>query len=89
MDNESYKEEKRKFSNKWLALFPWVTYDNIKDLMFCKICLQYSNPNEKNVFIKGSSSFNINSLNTHQTGPYHQRSINNQIASERTNLLKI
>lgn len=32
------KKNKRSFQKKWLERWPWLSYDEENDLMFCKVC---------------------------------------------------
>ena len=53
----SKKSIKRQgFKYEWLSSFPWLRYDNINKLMYCKLCNSHSKKN--NFATKG----NINEI---------------------------
>jgi hypothetical protein len=67
---------KRGFSQKWLAEFPWVTFNDDKELMFCKVCRLYPNiANTSSTLYTGAGAgktgFRRETLNWHNTSTEH------------------
>lgn len=53
--------EERKFQNKWLTLWPWLSFDG--EAMFYNICAKHG---KKNKMTTGSKTFKISSLMGHK-----------------------
>ena len=49
----------RKFRPLWQKTFPWLQYDEQKDLMLCAICLKHK---KNNAFTKGTNNFRFSTL---------------------------
>ena len=53
--------EERKFQNKWLTLWPWLSFDG--EAMFCKICVKHG---KKNTMTTGCKTLKTSSLTRHE-----------------------
>ena len=53
--------DERKFQNKWLTLWPWLSFEG--DAMFCKICLKHG---KKNTMTSCCKTFKTSSMTGHE-----------------------
>ena len=70
LDRSRKYEENRKriFLPAWRETFPWVDHDELKHVLFCKICRKHK-PHlaTKTGFVKGSTNFQSSGLRRHET----------------------
>ncbi|CAL1300322.1 unnamed protein product [Larinioides sclopetarius] len=65
---------KRKFVKSWKTLYPFIEYDKEKNIMFCKICKQFSDHRQKGIrFVNGTSNFRASSIQYHEKSVLHAR----------------
>ena len=56
----------RQFQPQWKDTFPWLDYDQGKDVMFCKYCREFPNlSDQKAALVVGSNNFRIEPLKYH------------------------
>ena len=55
----------RNFSQSWLSIFPWLSFETEKQMMFCTVCLK--DGVAKNLFTRGCNNFLLLSLHVHNT----------------------
>ena len=58
----------RKFRPVWQKTFPWLQYDEQKDLMLSAICLKQK---KNNAFTKGTNNFRFSTLERHMAHHGH------------------
>ncbi|XP_072016024.1 uncharacterized protein [Amphiura filiformis] len=69
---------KRRFSNKWKELHPWLVHDEIKDVMFCSWCRDAGMKGlgkSSNQFYKGTNSYRTSSIMSHVSSRNHHQAI--------------
>ncbi|GFR22442.1 zinc finger protein [Trichonephila clavata] len=65
---------KRKFLKSWETLYPFIEYDREKNIMFCKVCKQFSNNKQKSIrFVSGTSNFRASSIQYHEKSVLHAK----------------
>jgi hypothetical protein len=68
----------RPFPPSWLQIFPWLFYDEKKNVMICKFCLA---KNKSNKFARGSNRFKIDGPAYHSRTSQHHDAIELTLAS--------
>ncbi|GFT95914.1 zinc finger protein [Nephila pilipes] len=65
---------KRKFLKNWETIYPFIEYDREKNIMFCKVCKQFSNSKQKSIrFVSGTSNFRASSIQYHEKSVLHAK----------------
>ena len=64
----------RKFQEKWLKLYPWLTADESRTAMKCKLCIEQK---KRNTFTEpeGNSNLRTTTLDRHAAGGDHRAAI--------------
>lgn len=70
VDEPEEKKQKsltqRKFQESWKALFSWLLYDPVRNVMTCKYCANYHGAKGTD-FAKGSNHFKKETLQKHNS----------------------
>ncbi|XP_060554954.1 zinc finger protein 862-like [Ruditapes philippinarum] len=79
----------RNFQPSWSKEFPWLTFDNDKKLMFCKVCQKFDTTG---TFVNGCNNFRLQSVRIHDKSEGHLRCVgmaDNTPSSEGHRTLKL
>ena len=63
---------KSKFNAKWLSEFPVLTYDNVKNVMFCTVCQKHKKSNQ---YAQGTSNFKRTNILRHIHSHDHKNAL--------------
>ena len=66
-DKSDYEgKRKRSFMVSWTKEFMWLEYDELNNLMFCRVCCEFPSISEStSAFVTGTSHFKKDPIRTH------------------------
>ena len=83
-ENQKPAKNARSFNAKWLQLFAWLTFDSIRNAMFCTICQKHKKKN--NFVYPGASNFRKSSLVDHASSNDHVQALKSDEAAKDNKL---
>jgi hypothetical protein len=69
---KAYEQKReRVFLQSWQQSRPWLVFDEPANIMYCSTCRSIGVPEHETVFVKGTNSFRLDGIKTHESSDIH------------------